>query len=107
MPHSLLHHGNKGRVPPNTFNFDDVNRLTSFMVNYDGMPLPGRVPGHRDKVMVLPRDITKSHVFTKYRDACLKNGWTAAGRSKVCLPSRGREGKEVAGCTGPPSTSKM
>ena len=82
MPHSLLHHGNKGHVPPNTFNFDDVNRLTTFMVNYNGMPIPGRVPGHRDKVMVLLSDITKSHVFTKYRDACLNNGWTAAGRSK-------------------------
>ena len=81
-PHSLLHHGNKGRVPPNTFNFDDVNRLTTFMVNYDGMPLPGRVPGHHDKVMVLPSDVTKSHVFKKYRDACFNNGWTAAGRSK-------------------------
>ena len=81
-PHSLLHHGNKGHVPPNTFNFDNVNRLTTFMVNYDGMPHPGRVPGHRDKVMVLPSDITKLLVLTKYRDACLHNGWTAAGRSK-------------------------
>ena len=55
------------------------------MVNYNGMLLPGRVPGHRDKVMVLPSDITKLHAYTKYRDACLNNGWTAAGRSKVCL----------------------
>ena len=46
------------------------------------MPLPGRVPGHRDKVMVLPSDITKTHVFTKYRDACSSNGWTAVGRTK-------------------------
>ena len=74
-------HGNKERVPLNTFNFDDVNRLTTFMVNYDGMPLPGRVPGHRDRVMILPSDIKlKSYDFTKYRDACLKNDWTAAGR---------------------------
>ena len=37
---------------------------------------------NHDKDMVLPSDITKSHVLTKYRDACLNNGWTAAGRSK-------------------------
>ena len=62
-------HGNKGRVPPNTLHFDEVTQLTTFIVNYaraHGMPLPGRVPGHRDKVMVLPSDITKAHVFTKY-----------------------------------------
>ena len=58
-------HGNKGCFPPNTLNFDDVNRLTTFMVNYNGMPIPGRLPGYRDKVMVLPSDITKPHVFTK------------------------------------------
>ena len=46
------------------------------------MPLPGRVPGHCDKVMVLPSDITKAHVFTKYRDAYSSNGWTAVGRTK-------------------------
>ena len=78
-------HGNKGRVPPNTLHFDEVTQLTTFIVNYaraHGMPLPGRVPGHRDKVMVLPSDITKAHVFTKYRDTCSSNGWSAVGRTK-------------------------
>ena len=46
------------------------------------MPLPGRVPGHRDKVMVLPSDITEAHVFKKYSDSCLSNGWNAVGRTK-------------------------
>ena len=79
---SSLLHGNKGRVPPNTVHFDDVTQLTTFIVNYaraHGMPLPGRVPGHRDKVMVLSSDITKANVFTKYSDACLSNGWTEVG----------------------------
>ena len=46
------------------------------------MPLPGRVPGHRDKVMVLPSDISKAHVFMKYKEACVTNRWTAAGSTK-------------------------
>ena len=78
-------HGNKGRVPPNTVHFDDVTQLTTFIVNYartHGMPLLGRVTGHRAKVMVLPSDITEAHVFTKYSDACLSNGWTEVGRIK-------------------------
>ena len=78
-------HGNKGHVPSNTLLFDDITRLTTFITNYTrahGMPLPGRVPGHRDKVMVLPSDITKAHVFVKYKEACLSNGWTAAGKAK-------------------------
>ena len=57
---------------PNTIQFDDVTNLTTFIVNYaqaHGMPLPGRVCGHRDKVMVLPSDITKAHVFTTYKEA--------------------------------------
>lgn len=78
-------HGNKGPVPPNTLQFDDVTQLTTFIVNYEqphGMPLPGRVPGHCDKVMVLPSDITKAHVFMKYKNACSSNGWTTVGRTK-------------------------
>ena len=47
------------------------------------MPLPGRVPGHRDKVVVLPSDITKQFIFMKYKDACATNTWTAVGKSKL------------------------
>ena len=30
-----------------------------------GMPLPGRVTDHCDKVMVLPSDITRTHFFNQ------------------------------------------
>ena len=78
-------HGNSKRAPSNAIPYDDVRHLTTYITNFakaHGMPLPGRVPGHRDKVMVLPSDITKVFVYTKYREACSANGWEAAGRSK-------------------------
>ena len=56
------------------------------------MPLPGRVPGHRQKVVVLPSHITKQFVFTKHQDARATNSWKAVGKSKFyslwqeCLP---------------------
>ena len=37
------------------------------------MPLPARVPGHRDKVVVLHSNVTKQFVFTKYKDAYATN----------------------------------
>lgn len=88
-------HGNFKRTPVNTIPFEEVSRVTSFISNFaegHSMPLPGRVPGHRDKVVVLPSDITKQFVFTKYKDACATNTWTAVGKSKFyslwqeCLP---------------------
>ena len=75
-------HGNLKRLPNNTTPFEEVNRLTLFITNYvraHGLPLPGRVPGHRDKTTVLPSDVTKA---LKYKSACEKNEWEAVGRSK-------------------------
>ena len=46
------------------------------------MPLPGRVPGHRDKTTVLPSDVTKALVYSKYKSASEKNEWEAVERSK-------------------------
>ena len=46
-------HGNARRLPPNTLPQEEVVHLVTFIKNYDrahGLPLPGRVPGHRDKV---------------------------------------------------------
>ena len=59
-------HGNTKRLPANCLPKDDIEYLTKFITNYaraHGMPLPGRVTGHRDKVMVLPTDITKLVVY--------------------------------------------
>ena len=46
------------------------------------MPLLSRVPGHCDKVVVLPSDITKQFLLTKYKDACATNSGIAVGKSK-------------------------
>ena len=58
--------------------------MATFIKNYTcahGLPLPGRVPGHRDKVMVLPTDVTKAVVYSKYKQACEANDWIAFGCS--------------------------
>ena len=77
-------HGNMKRLPGNATPQEDITRLTTFIKNYaraHAMPLPGRVPGHRDKVMILPSDVTKAEVYIKYKEACTQNSWNAVGRS--------------------------
>ena len=79
-------HGNVKRLPKNTLYFEDTNRLTMFVTNYaqaHGLPLPGRLPGHRNKAVALPSDVTKVFMYGKYRAACDENGWLAAGRSNT------------------------
>ena len=59
--------------------------MVSFIKNFakaHGMPLPGRVPGHCDKVIILPSDTTKAIAYTKCRDASTANGSEPVGRSK-------------------------
>ena len=78
-------HGNVKRLPKSALPFEDTNRLTTFVTNYaraHGLPLPGRLPGHQDKTLVLPSDVTKAFVYDKYRAACIANGWVQAGRGK-------------------------
>ena len=78
-------HGNTKRLPVNSLPKDDTEYLTTFITNYaraHGMPLPGRIPGHRDKVMLLPSDITKVFVYNKYKEACIASGFRHAGKSK-------------------------
>ena len=48
-----------------------------------GLPLPGRLPGHRDEAVALPSDVTKVFMYGKYRAACDENGWLAAGRNNT------------------------
>ena len=78
-------HGNSKRTPVNAIPYEGVHHLVSFIKNFakaHGMPLPGRFPRHRDKVMILPSDITKAIVYSKYRDASTANGSEPVGRSK-------------------------
>jgi len=70
-------HGNNKCQPAHTFSFNDISHLTTFITNFaraHGSCLPGRVPGHRDKVMILPADITKVFVYSKYKQACVEKG---------------------------------
>ena len=46
------------------------------------MPLPGHLPSHKDKVMILPSDITKVFVYSMYKQACESSSRSAVGRSK-------------------------
>ena len=78
-------HGNSKCLPHNACSHEAISRLTSFVTNYaraHGMPLPGRIPGHRSKVMLLHSDQTKVFVYSKYAEACRVNGWNAIGRRK-------------------------
>lgn len=67
-------HGNAKRVPHNAFPLEVTKRVLDFIVNYaetHALPLPGRLPSHRDfQVMLLPTDTTKSKVFKEYKQAC-------------------------------------
>ena len=77
-------HGNTKRLPANSLPKEDIDYLITFITNYasaHGVPLPGRVPGHRDKVLVLPADITKITVYSKYKQACSLSDLRVAGKS--------------------------
>ncbi len=59
-------HGNQKRLPKNAFGMEETSRLVTFVKNYaraHAMPMPGRMPNHRDKVMVLPSDVSKIFVY--------------------------------------------
>ena len=78
-------HGNIKRMPYNACSQEEIAGLISFVTNYaraHGMPLPGRIPGYRSKVMLLHSDQSKSLVYSKYTNACQANGWNAIGRRK-------------------------
>ena len=78
-------HGNTKQLPANSIPKSDVEYLTKFITNYaraHGMPQPGRVAGHRDKVTVLPTDVTTAVVYNKYTHACSASGFRCASKSK-------------------------
>ena len=59
-------HGNTKRLPTNALSLEDSVNVTTFITNYaraHAMPLPGHLPNHKDKVMILPSDVTKVCLF--------------------------------------------
>ena len=66
-------HGNTKRLPANTTSQEDMQQAITFIDNIaevHGMPLPGRLPNHRNSdIMLLPSDMSKRYVFQKYARA--------------------------------------
>ena len=66
-------HGNKGRLPINTTPFEDTEFVVSYIKAYaedNSLPLPGRVPGHREEThSVIPSSISKKDVWCLYSQA--------------------------------------
>ena len=60
-------HGNTRKRPHNQTDRDEGDRIKRFIeqfANNHALPLPGRLPTHRDyRVMLLPSDMTKSAVY--------------------------------------------
>ena len=78
-------HGNSKQLPANALSQDAVEYITTFIKNFacaHALPLPGRLPGHKDKVLVLPSDLSKATVFERYREVCEKAAISPAGRTK-------------------------
>ncbi len=67
-------HGNVKRLPSNTRPREDMYRALGFIDNFSeihGLPLPGRMPNHRDSdLVILPSDMSKSYVYKKYSENC-------------------------------------
>ena len=82
---AVRQHGNLKRLPANTLPEAIVEYIVTFITNFasaHALPLPGRVPGHKDKVMILPSDLPKAAVYARYQQACAGAGIQAVGRSK-------------------------
>ena len=62
-------HGNTKRVQSNALDFADRERAVNFVKNaaeVHALPLPGRLPNHQDKTLLLPSDMPKIHVYREY-----------------------------------------
>ena len=63
-------HGNKGRLPSNAIPFEEKTHITTFIESYardNALPLPGRVPGHRDEThLVISSSETKKDIGELY-----------------------------------------
>ena len=64
-------HGNTKRLPANTVPFSVTQSIVQFIINFatvHALPLPGRIPGvySEEKVLLLPSDMTKRHVYNEY-----------------------------------------
>ena len=79
-------HGNVKRKPSNTCTPAQLDDLAKFLDNIAEshvMPLPGRMPTHKDsRVLLLPTDMTKAKVFGLYTESCVRGHTKPVGRTK-------------------------
>ena len=71
---SVRLHGNARKRPHNQTEREEVEKIKAFIeqfANNHAMPLPGRLPTHKDyRVILLPSDMSKSAVYRFYVRAC-------------------------------------
>ena len=70
-------HGNYHNVPHNRIPFDDIQAVVKYirhLASTHAIPLPGRLPGHKDKALLLPSDMSKRLVHRQYMEACSVEG---------------------------------
>ena len=78
-------HGNTKHSPHNAMSSEHVRFLAEFIKNIastHGLPLPGRLPNHEQKVLLLPSDMSKLEVYHKYKTACSQANFSPIGKSK-------------------------
>ena len=77
-------HGNKGRLPVNTFTPEEVH-IVSFIQNYaetHAILLPGRIPGYkRMDLQLLPSSTTKHAIYLEYATATGSSHYKRAAES--------------------------
>lgn len=69
----LREHGNHRQAPHNRMPFTNVQAIVQFLENLaatHAIPLPGRLPGHKNKALLLPSDMSKRSVYRLYVKAC-------------------------------------
>ena len=78
--HGLLPriHGNKNKLPHNALHYSDREQIKLFITRYaneNAMPLPGRMPNHRQsKVLLLPTDKRQSDIHLSYLEVANNMG---------------------------------
>ena len=65
-------HGNTSKSPHNCIAFSDIQEMVAFierLAEIHALPLPGRMPNHKNKALLLPSDISKSEIYRQYKQA--------------------------------------
>ncbi|CAG2242835.1 CHT1 [Mytilus edulis] len=79
-------HGNTVKTPKHALAITDMQRVKHFIQEYGvkfGVPLPGRLPNHKDlKVTLLPSDKTKADIHQIYQEAASSLNYRAISLSE-------------------------